>query len=92
MSQPTTTSLERIVLDERAATGVAVPEGAPFVELVAVAADHELNLVELVERAEARLAAEAGQLCPCGHRYHAFDVCGSCSCVDGPAFDAEVGR
>ena len=40
----------------------------------------------------AESAALAGQLCPCGHRYHAFDVCGSCSCVDGPAFDAAVGR
>lgn len=54
--------LERMILDDlRTATGVAVAEGAPFTALWAVAADHGLNVVEVIERAEARLAAEAVQ-------------------------------
>ena len=83
----------RIVLDELGAlTGRTIDPSVTFIELVEVARSVEVDLSGLFETVEHQLAAEAGQRCPCGHRYHAFDVCGSCSCVDGPAFDAAVAR
>ena len=85
--------LLRLVLDElAAATGRRFELTATIDELFEAARAVEVDLVGLIESAEHQLAAEVAQLCPCGHRYHAFDVCGSCSCVDGPAFDAAVAR
>lgn len=62
----------------------AMDQGAAEYHLAAAQVLATLALNKQLARIADRLEQNDGPCPGCGHRYHAFDVCSSCSCTDLP--------